>query len=574
MDDKDPILERAEASEEYLRSGKWYQRQDEDMQRYLLEQYIWKTSDGKSRMPDVEHVTLNDPRTFADRIIFQLGTAERRFDILAQDDKKASELEKFLDFLLKEADDALAAQGEWPVEEYDHWNSVLRGAIARRVLLKTDGSKWDIDIRSYDTRCVSFEPGLNGYELVNFWGEKTPAEIKRDYGIEITSKTAKFKDVWTPEKNFVFIDGKSAEGYGKKPHNLGMNPAFFVFCPTTPLIGQRPDAVRIRGESVYAPVRDMYDLQNKSASSWFTSNIMSILPALQFISRDGRKSKIPPFGIKTVANLRTGESYGLIGLKDASTSHQAFFGQLVARIQRATYSNFDYGDLSFQLSALAMKRLEAAKDQLYIPRIKTEKMMTIWTANTLLKQFINGGYQTDELSDRAFEMPWKRSDFVNTKFQIQVDYFSESPETNLAAAQEMQVYEALGFPKEYTWKTIGKVKDYPGLKAMSERERFELESEAARKYKMVMALLATGDPDDAIQAQLALKEIGLTLQMQRPPQGQQVPGQKGSPPNIVPGLMNNPIPGSTLSPEAQTMNMEQARLRTSQMQQGGQAQKI
>ncbi len=566
---KAELLTRAEDSEKYLAT--WYGRQDLDIARYLLEQYVWKNSKNE-KMTDVEHVTLNDPRTFADRIIFQLGTAERRFDILSEDDSKSSIAERFLDFIFRKADEALAAQGEWPLEDYDHWNSSLRGGIGRRALLKTNGSDWDIDIRSYDVRCVSWEPGLNGCELVNFWGTKTGAEIKRDYGIEQKGDANKFKDVWTPEENAVFIEGKMAPKYPIK-HNLGLNPAHIVLCPTTPLIGERSDAVKIRGESIYAPVRDMYDLLNKAGSSWFTNNMLSILPALQFISKDGRKSKTPPFGIKTVANIRAGEKYELIGLKDVSTSHQAWFGQVMARIQRATYSNFDYGDLSFQLSALAMKRLEAAKDQLYIPRIKAEKMMTIWTARTLITQFINGGYKTENLSDRAFKMDFKRSDFVKP-FQIQVDYFSESPETNLAAAQEMQVYESLGFPKEYTWKVIGKVKDYAGIKEMSERERLELESEAVRKYKMAMALLKTGDPDDTIQAQLALKEIGLTLQMQRPAQGQQVKGKGGSPANIIPGMMNNPVPGATTSPEAQTANMEQARLRGSQMEQGGQAQQV
>jgi len=325
-------------------------------------------------------------------------------------------------------------------------------------------------------------------------------------------------------------------------------------------------------ESVYAPVRDLYDLLNKSASGWFTSNIMSILPALQFISKDGRKSKIPPFGIKTVANLRIGEEYKLIGLKDVSMSHQAFFGQIMSRIQRATYSNLDYGDLSFQLSALAIKRMEQAKDQLYIPRLRAKIMMEIWTARTLIKQFIDGGYRTkEELSNRAFEMPFKRSDLL-PKFQIQVNYFSQSPDENIADATIAQTYKNLGLPEEYIYKQIVKVDDYQQILEMRDRERALLESQAARKFKYAMSLFDTGDPDDAIQAQLALREIGLTMQWQRAPQ--ESPKQSPSQPNLPLGLTTHPIANRPTVPEQETMTEEQRRQRIFMQERGGQAQTI
>ena len=504
------LLEQAKISRERLNPR--YLRMDEDLGRYLLEQFVWKDTDGRA-VPNVENVTANAPRTFADKVVANLGTAERRFDITSEKTEDATLAEDFVKFGMAQSEKNLLKQLIFPLEDSFDFGAALRGTIACRAILWRDGNKYYFDIVPIDARALPYEPGKNGCALASIEGKQTAAEIERDYGDKLghwwsRPKEAEVKDIWTPTHNVVYVDNKEVRNV---EHNLGMNPVLVVPCPTAPHFAGRADAVKHENESIYAPVRELYNVLNKAASAWHTQNMMGILPPMQFISRDGRKASTPPFGVAATANIRFGEEFKKMPISDVSLSHQAFFGQLSAWIQRGTMANIDYGELSFELSALAIKRLEAAKDQVFVPRLKAKKAMAMLIADALIFQFIRGGYHTD-LGDLGEEIPFKPSDFKNKRFMIQVDYFTVNPDENVADMTIATTAKSIGLPEEYIFKRILHIEDYEGVIRMRDRERIGNESQVVRFYRYGKSLLETGEEDDKLEAELVLKEIGMTME--------------------------------------------------------------
>lgn len=542
-------------------------RNDEDMTLYLLEHMNWILNSKGKPIPGVEQITLNDPKTFADRIITLLGTAERRYDILAAKEEFATTAEEFLKYHLNRAEENLMYQSMFPLEESLDFGSCLRGTIAARGILKRDGNKWYTDIVPIDTYNLTYEPGKRGALFTRIKSKKSAEDVSREHGIDIAeSDEVEVEDIYTVDENILKINGKEARTPVKMPFNH--NVIIVVPCPTTPRIAGRSDAIQHEAESIYSSVRNMYRVLNKEASAWRTQNMMGILPPIQFISKDGRKSKVPPFGVAAVMNIKFGEEYKGMPIKDVSASFQQFFGQIMARIQRATLANIDYGDLSFELSALAIKRLEAAKDQILLPRLKAKRFLTRVLAYNLIEQFMMNGYPCD-LEGMGEESQFKASDFKRKTFQINVDYFASSPEESIADMTIANTAKNLGFPEEWIWKNICHIENWKELKRMRDRERIEAESETVRKLRYARSLLESGEEDDELEAELVLEEIGLILDQQGNITRPQLPGgnkqktlpQPASQPQLPLGLTMPPVSTPLRSSEEKVQREENRRER-------------
>jgi len=83
-----------------------YTRMDNDMKLYYLEAFVLKDSSNR-KIPDADSVTLNDPRTYADRVISLLGGAKRRFNVKGEE-KLVRSVETFLNDLYYMNDEDLS----------------------------------------------------------------------------------------------------------------------------------------------------------------------------------------------------------------------------------------------------------------------------------------------------------------------------------------------------------------------------------------------------------------------------------------------------------------------------------
>jgi len=555
MAEIDPLV-RLKKRKEKLDS--WHKRQDEDMGKYLLESFVWRDKAGKE-IPDVENVTMNDPGTFADRVVTILGTGKRYLDIECgtQVEADATRAEAFINFCLDRNEEHLLEQQVFPLEESQDWQTTHRGAACGRVLLLREGNKYKVDIKPIDPRSVVWIPGKNGSVLTGIFGKMTKDAIFEEYGLTVTDEEPEVWEIWSPTQQFIYIADKLERTV---THNLGMNPVFMVLCPTSPVIAGRDDAVKHQGESVFAKVRHLYDVLNKAATQWFTQNAMGILPGMQVITKDGRKMKTSPFGIMALTYLRVGEQIKAMPITDVSVSHQAFFGQIMVRIQRATMTNIDYGELSFELSALAIKELEAKNDPILIPRLKAKRMLMRMIGDALIKQFVSGGYKTN-LGGFGYEIPFKPGDFKGKRFTIHVDYVATSTQESIADATIAANWKALGMPEEWIWENVLHIEDVDSLRDMRDRERVGDECMAVRFYRYGRKLWESGKPEDKMEAQLVLEEIGLSLDVLGGNQEKGAGARKQPPsqPKLTLGVKQTPLVGGGKAIPEEKIAAEQQR---------------
>jgi hypothetical protein len=561
----------AEAKQKENELSSLYARHLADVGLYLLDAYTFTSND--QTLKNLESVTLNDARTYADKTISLLSTAERRYHIKGRlnkkyDKKDLDQAERWIEFCFTRSAENLALMSEYPYEEMMNWCSVLRGQVGFRVLLMHDKKlkRWYPEIRAFDPTQLAWSVGRTGNKLVSHFAEAEKDIILRDYNIDIDKKTsAKVRQIWTDEVRAYYVDDQQSLN---KAHKLRRNPFLVLGCPTTPKIGGKTDAVKYQWESCYAGVRvpgekGLYDLLHKHMSAWATQNMMGIMPPLAFASDDMRRMEKPVSGINKVTTHRTDEKFLEIPFRDFTQAHMAFIAQIQQRIQRATMSNIDYGELNQELSALAIKRLEKSKDQTFVPRIAVKRLAAKVIGYMLIEQYIDGGFETtfenESMGFPESEMPVDVKFFKDHSFEIECDYFALSPEESIADATIANNLKALGVPAEWIMENTLKMANFAAVLRTGMKNKAIDISPVLTQYFAIKAFIETGEEHDDVAANILLasmnqelmkltqggmqleiageqlRQAGTTGQPQLPEQGQ--PGGK------PPGLLTMPNPG-------------------------------
>ncbi len=490
-----------------------FSRMDSDAQRYLLTKYVFVNSKG-APIADSESVTMNDPRVFADKVIAMLGTAERRFEItsagkgVTADD--CSYTEKFLKYAFNRADEGLEDMGVYPLNESLDFYSVLRGLIASLCLIEKQGDQYYFRIVPIDTRNLIYEFGNKGLTYGAVKTQMTAAAIEKDYQVAgLTGDKIDVIDCWTEIERIVWVQDKIVLQY---KHKQKRNPLVLVGVPTSPGIAATGNAIENEHESIYASARDMYELLNRHMSAWATQNMMGIMPPLQAKLRRDTIMEPAPIMERAMVQIEPEEGIYEIPFKDFSQSHQMFVSQLMVRIQRATMANVEYGELSLHgLSALALKDLKRAKDQIFIPRLNAKNYMYRIMSYRLLEQFVDGGYPT-QLEDRGCEVPFDPGRIRDKGFVIKVKHFAENPEGNIANMTLAANAKALGLPDRWIYERQLEIEDTNDLMEDQAIQDASKESVLVRRLdqarRMTRRFEKTGDKFFELSAKMLLAEIG------------------------------------------------------------------
>jgi len=543
-------------------------RMDADLNRYLLEEFTWKNKKNEE-IDGADNITLTDPQTFADKVAATLGSGEMHLDVDCFDNTEGSDYgqaaEEFIRYLFEEVDTNLAVAGEYPYEDAQNFYAPVRGIIVSRPILYFQAGLYMPEITVIDARQFVWRSDKRGVATGVTTSEFTKEEIEILFGEKISQSKGIIDDVWTHTDNIIVLNNKDV--LINKPHGLPSNPLVVTGCPTTPPLAGIKDSIKYQNESIYAPVRTMYDALNKQGTMWQSSNAMSIFPPMQFISPHGRKSKSPPYGIRAIMNLKTGEHYDAMPIRDVSLSHQAWFGQIMSRIQRSTMSNIDYGEVT-DLSAVAIKRLESKNDQVIMPRLKAKREHRRVQGRKFIEQFTSdrGGYlgEIPEGLGRPITK-WKPADFKEKKFTIFVNYVSTNAEKTIADSTIAQNLQAMGIDNEYIFGNVLGFEDVKGRINKKRMQDAEKSNPEVAVYRQILAFLEDKDGNtihNQNMANILAQSIGLTLEQVINPQSPvgvqptaEVP--PAEPMGSLPNLMAQPnSPGVTMpqQPEMETLN--------------------
>lgn len=445
-----------------------WRRMDEDLNLYYIEKFFLEDKAGKP-LEDVSNITLNDPRVFGDAAMAILSLDKRTTDITGVDASIQDKLEQEIEKYLYVNDESLSDELIEPLDTCFNFFSLFRGWIGALPLMYKDGDKYLPTIRPLDPRWMTWEVGKKGFRQASYRFRVGRLEAEETYKKTLGTKAdVELSCVWDDKEFNIFqsTDGRIASGaipLKTVTHNLGFCPVIVVPVPTQPLlIGTGKDygeALSRQGESVYAPVRTLIPALNEVASIWATINKQQFMTPLAYTgTRDLKGESIFGFGI--VVQLNENEKLEPIPLRDMTPSAQALFGQLFARWERATMSSVNFGQLSFELSALAVADVKSDRDKVIVPRRKVKTVAYRKICSALRRQITEHCFEADIDKEDAIEID---KDIFKDKFSVNFTYDSISPQENIANAQLAQQLKAIGFPDEWIFRNVMRVEDPSGM---------------------------------------------------------------------------------------------------------------
>lgn len=485
--------------------SKLFARMDTDKSLYYLEQFILKDEHNR-KVPGVNNLTLNDPRTFADRAIAAIAGADMQVVIEGDglSDKATTYTEHFLADIFSLADERIAAKGLGSLYQFLSGQSCLRGHIAARCLMRVDGDEFIPDILPCDTRFLTYERDEDGLSWASYKTTRSKAQVQSKYGIGTTKKNAEVQDFWDKEKNIVGVGGREAK---TQEHDLGCTP-FIIEQVMAGAVLLDNDFVEHNGESIYAADRALYPELNRVATILHTLNMMSFKAPMQKQYKDpnaATRPDLPPYGVGAVIPVAEGELYLPMPIQDIRAATRLLYAMLDARIQRGSLPAVDYGNLTFPLSAVAISSLTESKDQIYLPRFQALALFYRALAKMVIKQYIEGGIDA-EIATGGHKAKYS-PDKLEGDYSISFKFYNISPEQNIANYSVASA--ARPYVSEDTIKRdILKLEDPDGEKSKRLSEMADKVVPALALYKMAKAKIEAGEE---VEAQLIANQLGLSL---------------------------------------------------------------
>lgn len=367
-----------------MSSSGLFRRMDDDRKLAILDPYQMKNLDGQIT-PDVINVTMNEAKVFLGRSAAIMNGANMQRIVFGNglSDKDTTTLEHFFHDIYYLNDLMVANAFQTSLYGFLIEQILIRGAIAARVLMREDGDKFLPDISPIDTRWFSYENDSQGL----IWGapevSRSKSQIERDYGIVIrNAKYAAVCDFWDDEVNEIYIATQIYKGGGqtndpaKHPerqtkHGLGYPPLITMQSGAGLQSLMDIGGLKFKGESIFENNRGLIPELHRAASIFQTLTAMGFEGSYEYESDEGTEADTPKdFALRRkIIPVDKGGGFRIIQVNDVKNATRLFYNMLVGALQRGGLPNIDFGNLSFPLSAVAISKLTAAKDAIFIPRL-------------------------------------------------------------------------------------------------------------------------------------------------------------------------------------------------------------
>lgn len=501
--------------------GRLYDRYDRDKKLAILDPFEMQDLKGR-KTPDVLNVTMNEAQVFLSRSKAIMTGANMQRIVFGRklDEKDATNIEHFYEDIHYDVDQMFTNLRHTSLYGFLIEQLLGRGAAVVRCLMREDGDKFSPDISGYDVRYFAYESDSTGI----MWGApfalQTKAEVLRDYGIALNgTRPAVVTDFWDDEVNEISIGdrlyrgGSETNDPDRHPertilHGLGYAP--FVYNQSGVGLQSFMDdgIIEHQGESLFVSNRGLIPHLHHAASIFLTLTDMSFEGALQLHLEEPNSGEKPsdPFGRRKVNELGLTEKYTLMPINDVKNAARLFYNMLVGALQRGGLPNIDYGGLSFPLSAVAISKLTASKDAIFLPRLQALGYIYRTLAWMIKDQYIKGGYTT-ELGEEGMEREYSTSD-IDKKFSTRYEFHSTSPEQDIANTAIGQQQIALGVSRETVFTSTLKFNDPIGEINKARAEKVEAGDIAQTLFKAGLQQVEDGELE---LAEMTLQQLEKVL---------------------------------------------------------------
>ena len=498
-----------------------FQRMDSDRALYLLEKYTLR-DEKEAKVPDAISITMPEPRMFAEKVFAIINSAHMQSRVVGKglSDRETALIENCVDDLFTSVDVRLMQKGSRLLKPFIIEQDCIRGTIVTQNLLREmpDGT-YVPDITPCDARHTVYEFGSDGLLWASPKFFRTKAMIESEYPEAKNIPSGKNIPVQPYADKQVLETYVNGNKIWEVENTLGYVPYVVVESACGPML-MDDDYFKYRGESIYAVVRDLYPEINRHASILTTLDMMSFLGGWQYKSEMGelaQKPERPIRGTRKVIPVEKGGGYEPLPINDIRNASRMLQYLLLSALQRATFSNLEYGTLTMPLSAVAISKMMGTRDAIIVMRLHDMALYFCQTAKMLLKQYVEGGLAA-QLGEPGLERQYNPKD-IDKNFAIFYNFTPTSPEQDIANTAVAQQQRSLGL----SWRSILtntlKVQDVAGELEMERREMADKMDVANVLFDQVYAYRDRGDElDDKkekekffLKAELALQQLETIL---------------------------------------------------------------
>ena len=486
-----------------------YTRMDKDRDLYWLKPYKMLDRHNKE-IPDIECVTLNDPRTYGDRSLAILAGAKRQIVVESDslDDAKTTRIENFFRDMDIEIDQWLQDRGiSNGLDGVAQSQLALRGHVSCRCELYMLNGKLVTNVPPWDTRFVTYEYGVDGLEWQAYTTYRSHWAVNNEYNLKLPPAfSIEAVDFYDKQDNYVFIRGVVER---KRTHGLGYVPGIIEKTPTGAFL-RDAGFVPHDGESIYAANRELYEEKNKMMTLMQTLTVASFFGGLQYAGPDGaaaEKPDLPPYGVRFVVPVDKDGGYKAMPITDIHNATKLGYNILETDIQRGSFPPTEYGSLSFPMSAVGLVELGQGRDQVILPMLQAWALFRQKLARMIVDQVIKRGLVC-EIGIAGKKNKYTPAD-LQGDYGIFYKFANISPKDNIA---NVTISQSLGNLVSDDTKR----RDYLKLDN-PEGEEAKLLSEMANRvvpelqlYEMAKAKLLLNPPDE-VGAKVLADKLSITL---------------------------------------------------------------
>ena len=535
-------------------------RMQDDYDLYIMRPY--DAGDG------YESYTSNEPRTYADKIISWMASAELIIRIPNIEEPREMRSvndakEKFLVGILRAADERLRRRLQPSLREQLAWYISLRGWYAGRSLLHIDSKgRTQVDITPWDPLHTYWGEGEEGLAWACYRIQKTKDEILQQYGVELEEQDDETPldvyDYYDEEHNIVCTGDTILKS--PTPHGNERVPVFIGMVGPQPLIQNIDetaitDTIADYGESVFAANRDLYDKHNFTMSVMMEMVARSRKQGIAITSRDGQKTlDEDPYKAGAEVALAQGENIEPLGLMEVAKETGAYMGMVSGELQRGAIPHTVYGDLQFQLSGFAINTLRQGIDSVLRPRITAMEDAYTQIGHLICDQYSTGRYDPISVSgrdkNRVYFSEAVDPDSIGMAGTPEITMASQLPEDDMSRMSMAQMAREGPTPllsDMYVRDKILGLQDADTIEDSIKEQMAERVLPEASLWTLLAATENRGRPDLAqfyygelmhlLQQKQMMRQQSMMPQQPGSPQGQ------GGPPTANPMVMPNAMMG-------------------------------
>jgi len=489
------------------------------------------------------HFTSNNPRSFADHVCARLSQADMQIIIrMAEKEGKdrrddIAKLERLMAFAFDKADERLTTMLMLPpLRDFLIWCGAIRGRMAARVLVYKDGDNLIFDFLPLDPRFIRYAINSKGIQWISYKTFRSAEAIRNEYGKEPKQKqNNEVTDYWEFVKegnvrNSVICEKEFLRD--KKKYKLNRAPVIYLTVVGQPPVGDSSGVdMTMSGESIYAPVRDIYKFENDMISMWAShANLLFKQPMINYFQEGGVQLNTNAYMADAVINLPADKNkLDVSPMKEISPTLINLVGYIGALRQRATLADIEFGELrNYPLSGTAINELQQSRDKVFGPLIKTLNTCYSSICNMVEEQIKEGGIEVDvktELDHKFFQVKVKPTDLAEAHV-IRVEFAARTPWNQLDSYQIADMAKRLGLPDEFIWEYILKLPDPKGIVDQVAIEMAEHSPNLIR-LRAIKQMLIIGREDEAksLMEELYKEWQEQEMAVQQPQQQQLPQGQ-------------------------------------------------